>query len=272
MKNKEQKKDPLISVIIPTHDRQGPVQRAVDSVLQQSFKSLELILVDDGSEDNTKYWVGLYNDPRLHYIQTQQNGVSAARNKGVSLAQSEWLCFLDSDDLWKRNKLSEQVKHHRENPACMISQTDELWIRNSKRINKMKKHQTKEGYIFRESLRLCLVSPSAVMINKSLFINCGGFDEALPVCEDYALWLRVLAKHEVGLIKKEFVTKFGGHQDQLSKKLPIMDKYRIQALEKLLLSGVLSNEQKKWTTHELIYKKQIVEQGKKKRLSGEHRI
>ncbi|MBU0505280.1 MAG: glycosyltransferase [bacterium] len=267
MKNEKGNSLPLVSIIIPTYNRQGPVLRAIDSVLRQSFKAFELIVVDDGSTDNTATWVSLINDPRLVYKKTANKGVSAARNAGAALASSDWLCFLDSDDLWKKNKLSEQVTFHRERPSCLISQTDETWIKNSKRINKMTKHKTKEGNIFRESLRLCLISPSAVMIKKSLFVNCGCFDESLPVCEDYALWLNVLATNMAGLINKELVTKFGGHKDQLSKKLPIMDAYRIQALEKLLLSDFLSEEQQKWTEQELLYKKHIVEQGKKKRRS-----
>ncbi|HLD44912.1 MAG TPA: glycosyltransferase, partial [bacterium] len=223
----------FVSVIIPTYNRQGTVLRAVDSVLRQSHRAFELLVVDDGSTDNTREWLALYNDPRLRYHCIPHAGVATARNAGAKEASGEWLCFLDSDDLWHKNKLAEQSRFHTAYPHFLLSQTDDVWIRNSERVNKMKKHSVRAGNLFRQSLRLCLICCSSVMIQKELFMATGGFDETLPTCEDYDLWLRLLSKHEVGFINKELVTKFGGHQDQLSKSFPVMDRYRIYALEKL---------------------------------------
>lgn len=259
----------LISVIIPTYNRAGPVCRAIDSVLRQSFKDFELIVIDDGSTDDTAFWLKTYSDPRLKIITTENRGVSHARNCGAKEAQGEWLCFLDSDDLWRRHKLSEQVHFHAQNRNVLISQTEDIWIRHSERINKMKKHLTREGDIFKESLKLCLITPSSVMIHKNLFWQMDGFDEALPTCEDYDLWLRVTAKHQIGFLPKTLVTKFGGHDDQLSKKYPIMDKYRLFALEKLQSNAALSDEQRTWVAQEMAEKQKIITQGEQKRKTNQ---
>lgn len=254
-----------ISIIIPTYNRLGMVARAVDSVLNQSFKNFELVVVDDGSTDATEKFIGACKDSRLKYFKTEHRGVAHARNFGVRQSSHDWICFLDSDDVWRRHKLSEQIRFHSQNPDVLVSQTDDVWIRNSRRVNKMKKHEFRAGNLFRESLKICLICCSSVMIKKSLFADAGGFDESLPTCEDYDLWLRITARHPVGFVRKPLVTKFGGHGDQLSKAFPVMDRYRIAVLEKLLASGILSPEQEQWTHDELARKKEIVFKGSLKR-------
>lgn len=258
---------PSVSIIIATYNRPGMTLRAIDSVLNQSFKGFELIIVDDGSSDMTEKFVTSCNDRRLRYFKTDHRGVAHARNFGVHKSKGEWICFLDSDDVWRRHKLSEQIRFHMAHPEIFISQTDDIWIRHGKRVNKMKKHEFREGNLFKESLKLCLICCSSVMLKKSLFWDAGGFDESLPTCEDFDLWLRITARHEVGFVRKFLVTKFGGHADQLSRAFPVMDRYRISVLEKLLLSGLLSTEQELWTREELAIKKTIVQKGSLKRAS-----
>lgn len=249
----------LVSVVIPTYNRAGKVLRAVDSVLHQSFKDFELIVVDDGSTDDTKFWIKNYQDPRLKFFSIPHGGVARARNFGVTKTSGEWICFLDSDDVWRRHKLSEQVHYHEAHRDILISQTNDVWLRNSVRVNKMKKHAVREGPIFRESLQLCLICASSVMIKKSLFDAIGGFDESLPTCEDYDLWLRITAQHSVGFVAKPLVTKFGGHADQLSKAFPAMDQYRVLALKKLITSANLSESQLQWTKEALTEKLNILQ-------------
>lgn len=260
----------LVSVVIPTYNRAGTVLRAVDSVLNQSFKDFELIVVDDGSTDDTKLWIKGYKDPRLKIFSIPHGGVARARNFGANESRGEWLCFLDSDDVWRRHKLSEQIRYHAAHPEILISQTDDVWLRHSRRVNKMKKHAAREGDIFCESLQLCLICCSSVMIKKSLFDAIGGFDESLPTCEDYDLWLRITAKHSVGFVAKPLVTKFGGHADQLSKAYPMMDRYRILALEKLIASNKLSEPQLRWAKAALLEKRGIIEKGREKRAHLTH--
>lgn len=258
-------KHSLVSVIIPTHNRAAKVLRAIESVLRQSYSHLELIVVDDGSTDETRYWLEKIHDDRLQVFFEKHGGVARARNCGVQHAKGDWLCFLDSDDLWHRHKLSEQVRLHADQPKLLLSQTDDVWIRNSVRVNKMKKHEIREGSIFEDSLHLCLVCCSSVMIHKSIFNEAEGFDETLPTCEDYDLWLRLLCRYPIGFVAKKLVTKFGGHADQLSKKFEAMDRYRIQSLEKILKADLLSPLQRGQACAVLEQKKAIVLAGAQKR-------
>lgn len=254
-----------IAIIIPTHNRQGMVLRAIDSVLNQSYKDFELIVVDDGSTDQTKTWIERERDSRLKYFLTTKKGVAHARNFGVKQTHCDWICFLDSDDVWRKHKLSEQLCFHDQHRGVLISQTDDMWIRNTRRVNKKKQHQIREGNLFQQSLKLCVICCSSVMMKRSLFLDLGGFNESLPTCEDYDLWLKVTARYPVGFVPKILVTKFGGHSDQLSKSFEVMDRYRIRSLENLLAFDLLSSKQREWTQKELLLKKEIVEKGAQKR-------
>lgn len=233
------------SVIIPTFNRASFLKEAIDSVLAQKFKDFELIVVDDGSTDKTQEILKPYLEKNLlKYLIQKNSGVAGARNAGIKAAQSDWLVFLDSDDLWLSDKLLEQIQFLKENPALKICQTEEIWIRRGVRVNQMKKHQKFAGWIFEKCLPLCIVSPSAVMIHRKVFEAVGLFDESFPVCEDYEFWLRVSLNFEIGFLEKLLIIKRGGHPDQLSKKFPVMDKFRIRALEKIL-NYPLRPEQKK---------------------------
>lgn len=233
--------NPLVSVIIPTYNRGWIIKEAVDSVLSQNFVDFELIVVDDGSTDNTRDILDAYkNDIKVFRYNNQ--GVSAARNRGIAQASGKFIAFLDSDDLWMPNKLSMQVDFFNTNKEALICQTEEIWIRNNVRVNPKKRHKKLSGMIFEPSLCLCMVSPSAVMIKRELFEAVGLFDESLPACEDYDLWLRISSGYPVYLIDTPLIIKRGGHDDQLSQA-PGLDKYRIQAIKKIIESNVLSTKQ-----------------------------
>ena len=230
-------KKPFVSVIIPTYNRAWVLKEAIDSVLAQEFRDFELIVVDDGSTDNTPQILESYAQD-LTVIRQPNRGVSAARNRGIAAAGGELIAFLDSDDLWLPRKLSSQVNFFNSNPAAVINQTEEIWVRNNVRVNPKTRHHKFSGMIFEHSLALCLVSPSAVMIKKNLFSEVGVFDENLTACEDYDLWLRISCRYPVHLIETPLIMKRGGHADQLSKA-PGLDKFRIQALKKIIESGQL---------------------------------
>jgi len=183
-----------VSVIIPTRDRCALVVEAVQSVLAQRGIEPEIIVVDDGSADATSQAMQRLGS-RVRYLKQQPRGVSAARNRGAALASGRWLAFLDSDDLWHPDKLAAQLAYHAEHPSCRVSQTGEIWIRNGIRVNACRHHATPSGDVFLPSLARCLVSPSAVMLERDLFFDVGGFDESLSVCEDYDLWLRLSRSH-----------------------------------------------------------------------------
>jgi glycosyltransferase involved in cell wall biosynthesis len=233
-------KKPIVSVIIPTYNRGWILKEAIDSVLAQDFRDFELIVVDDGSTDDTLRLLDSY-DQDLMVIRQPNRGVSAARNRGIAAAGGELIAFLDSDDLWLPRKLSTQLDFFDSNPGAVINQTEEIWIRNGVRVNPKTRHHKPSGMIFEPSLALCLVSPSAVMIKRSLFDAVGLFDEDLPACEDYDMWLRISWRYPVHLIETPLIIKRGGHADQLSKA-PGLDKFRIQALKKIIESGHLEAE------------------------------
>jgi len=256
---------PFYSCIIPTYNRPEPTVRAVESVLSQTLDDLECIVVDDGSTNETAERVGAIRDPRLRVVRRPHLGVAAARNYGVSLAASEWIAFLDSDDLWLPRKMERQMAYMAENPSLRISQTDEIWIRRGVRVNPKKKHRKSAGDLFERSLQLCVISPSAVVLAHSLFDEVGGFDETFPVCEDYELWLRITCREVVGFLPEPLVVKYGGHDDQLSRAMPAMDRWRIRAIDKILRSGLLSEPQRRAAVEELERKCAIVAQGCLKR-------
>ncbi len=253
---------PLVSVIIPVFNRESFIKRAVKSVLNQTYWNFELIVVDDGSTDNTIKELKMYVD-NIKILYQPNKGVSSARNLGVKFSQGKYIAFLDSDDEWLPEKLERQVQETLKN-GWKISQTDEKWIRNSKQINKRKKHQKPEGDIFLRSLDLCLVTPSAVMIEKETFEKYDGFNEQLPVCEDYDLWLRMAVNEYFGLVDDVSVIKYGGHEDQLSLT-PAMDKFRIISLFNIYKTVDLDSEKKDALLSVLKKKAEIFRNGAIKR-------
>lgn len=262
-----------VTVIIPTFNRAHKIPRAIASVLYQTFADYEILVVDDGSEDGTHEVLTRFRS-HVEWITHSKNlGVSAARNTGIRESHSPLIAFLDSDDYWLPDKLAAQVSFFSEHPEAVACQTEELWVRRGVRVNPMKKHFKPSGEIFEPSLKLCLVSPSAVVVKRSLLEEVGVFDEDFPVCEDYDLWLRVSWKYPVELIPEPLVIKEGGAPDQLSRSVQGMDRYRIKAIGRLLASGCLSNKQAEAAIREIRFKCRVygngcIKRGKKE--EGEH--
>jgi glycosyltransferase involved in cell wall biosynthesis len=257
-----------VSVIIPTYNRARKVARAVASVLYQTYTDYELIVVDDGSRDNTGETLSLFPSRIIRLVHDGNRGVSAARNTGITASGAPLIAFLDSDDYWLPEKLAVQVAFFKAHPKAMACQTQEIWIRKGLRVNPRKKHLKPSGRIFVPSLKLCLVSPSAVMVTRSLLDEVDLFDEAFPVCEDYDLWLRVSCKYPIHLLNKDLVIKEGGAPDQLSKSLMGMDRFRIKSLVKIIQSGCLTPRQRYAALCELrakceVYGKGCMKRGKK---------
>ncbi len=253
-----------VSVIIPTFNRQAVIGRALASVYAQSRLPDEVIVVDDGSNDDTAALIK-ERFPDVIYLYQENSGVSAARNRGILEAKSEWLAFLDSDDEWLPKKLEHQLQSLSEQPNLKICHTEEIWIRNGKRVNQMDKHAKSGGWIFNKCLPLCAMSPSSIIIHRTLFNELGGFDENLPACEDYDLWLRMTARYPVLFIETAQINKYGGHDDQLSRKFWGMDRFRIASLEKTINSGLLNRADRKAAIEMLIKKTEIYLKGLRKR-------
>ncbi len=251
---------PRVSVIIPTYNRYLFLMEAVESVLNQSFRDFELIVIDDGSEDDTAEITHRYPE-RLRYFFQKNQGAAAARNQGIKLSRAELITFLDSDDLWDKDKLRYQVDFMENTPDARICYTDEIWIRRGIRVNPRKRHRKDSGWIFDRALELCIISPSSVMIRRELFSEVGYFDEELPVAEDYDLWLRIAAANPIYLIDKPLIVKRGGHPDQLSEKYWGMDRFRVKALTKLLDHDQLDSNQRAKTIRMLKKKCKILARG-----------
>lgn len=256
---------PSVSVIIPVFNRKNYLTRAVESVLQQTSTDLECIVVDDGSDDGSDQLPCL-RDERVRVIRLGERcGVSRARNEGVKISRSPWIAFLDSDDEWLPGKLKKQLQWQAAHPGIRILQSRELWIRNGVRVNPPAYCEKKSGNLFPESLERCMITPSSVLMEKALFTALGGFNESLPACEDYDLWLRITARHEVGLVDEHLLRRFGGHDDQLSgTTVPALDRFRVRSLLGLLY-GELTDSQRQLVVTQLVKKTTILANGYRKR-------
>jgi glycosyltransferase involved in cell wall biosynthesis len=221
-----------ISVIIPTYNRLEFTKKAIKSVLNQSFSAKEIIVVNDGGED-----INILKDlhPSIKLIAYQENkGVSYARNIGIKNSSYKWIAFLDSDDIWLEDKLQEQVSFHKKNKKILLSQTQEIWIKNNKIINQPSFNTKYDGAIFAKSIHRCIITTSSLLIHKSIFDDIGLFDESLKICEDYDMWLRITNKYNIALINIPLIKKYAGHNGQLSFSTWGIDRFRIIALEKHL--------------------------------------
>ena len=257
--------DYKISIVIPTFNRIGSLPRALDSALNQTYQPSEIIVVDNGSSDGTtKLLRERY--PSIRLLIEKKLGVSAARNKGIRHSKFQWIALLDSDDAWDKTKLEKQKNALASSQdQFRLVHTDEIWIRNGNKFNQMKKHQKFGGDIFNNCLSLCCISPSSVLINKNIFKEVGYFDESLPVCEDYDLWLKICSQEKILFINQKLTLKYGGHKDQLSKTYWGMDRFRIKSLENLILNYKLKPDQKINAIKTIVKKLKIIVNGAYKR-------
>ena len=252
-----------ISVVIPSYNRKEFLKRSIDSAINQTKKPFEIIVVDDGSTDGTETMIKSDYD-FVKFIKQKNKGVSAARNIGIKVSIGEWICFLDSDDEWKKDKLEKQINAMKSNPGYKFFHSNEIWIKNGIRINQKKKHKKYGGDIFDKCLDMCRISPSSVMIDKTVFDEVGNFNENLVVCEDYELWLRICDKYRVFFIDEPLIIKYGGHQGQLSHSIESIENHRIKALEYLILEN-LNMKNKRHAIQMLLSKLNIYLKGLVKR-------
>ncbi|MEE8522325.1 MAG: glycosyltransferase [Thermoanaerobaculia bacterium] len=253
-----------VAVVIPTYDRAALVERAVASVAVQTRAADEIVVVDDGSTDGTAERLRSAF-PEVTVLQTENRGVSAARNHGIRSSSGDWIAFLDSDDEWRPEKLEAQLAALAAEPAYRLCHCDEIWIRDGRRVNPRRIHRKYGGRIYAHCLPRCAISPSAAMVARSLFDDVGLFDESLPACEDYDLWLRVCVREPVLYVDRPLVVKYGGHGDQLSRTVQALDRYRIRALVKMLESSALDSDDRRATIEMLHHKIEVYAAGAGKR-------
>lgn len=254
---------PRIAVVVPTRDRAALLGRALDSVFDQTAPPAQCLVVDDGSSDGTEALVRRAY-PGATYLRQPARGVSAARNLGIRHAEAEWVAFLDSDDAWMPEKLEKQCAAL-DGTGYAICHTDEVWIRNGRQVSPMRKHRKRGGWIYPHCLPRCAISPSTSMVRRDVLEAAGGFDESLPACEDYDLWLRLCARHPVLFVEEALTTRFAGHPDQLSARYWGMDRFRVAALEKMLAAPELPAAERRVTLETLVERLEILVAGARKR-------
>jgi len=258
---------PLVSVIIPVYNRFELAKEAVSSVLGQTFRSLELIIVDDGSTDMTPILATYFReDTRVKYIRINHSGMPGfVRNKGVETAKGKYLAFLDSDDLWMESKLEKQVGFLEKNSIYRVVHTREAWIRKGKTVSQAGFNHRRFGNIFPDALEKCIIGPSTVLLEKELYTYLGGFRDDLEIAEDYELWLRLADSNSIGYIDEPLITKRAGHAGQLSEKYGQIEIFRICGLKKLVEQHYFTIENQKPAELELARKCRIYAAGCRKR-------
>jgi glycosyltransferase involved in cell wall biosynthesis len=204
------KEDPLISVIIPTYNRANLLTIAILSVINQTYKNWELIIVDDGSTDNTKQIVEEFikKDPRIKYFYKENGGQGSARNLGIKNAQGEYIAFLDSDDEFLENKIKKSLKIFNEDKNIGMIYSDAIIIGNyldNKKSSEISKPYY--GNVYKKLLLNNFITTSTVVVKKEVFLNRGFFNESslLRNFEDYDMWLRIAKKYKIGYIPEVLV-------------------------------------------------------------------
>ncbi len=228
-----------ITAVIPSYNRHATLARALHSVLGQRHPVDQVVVVDDGSDDASAAMVAR-DFPAVELLRQPNRGVSAARNAGIAAARGDWIALLDSDDAWLPHKIARVCDAIARHPGFALYHSDEIWMRHGRRVNPKRKHRKHGGWIFRHCLPLCAISPSAAVIRRERLVELGGFDESLPACEDYDLWLRLCSRYPVHYIDEPLVTRYAGHADQLSARYPAMDRFRVRALARLLDDATLA--------------------------------
>lgn len=254
-----------VSVVIPTFDRPDQTFAAVSSVLAQTFKEYEIIVIDDGSNADYRMVQSLLESHGHVYVSISHRGVSGARNNGIHRAKFDWISFLDSDDTWHPEKLMRQVQYCEMHPDAYMVQCRERWFRNGYEVEVPERLYPASGFAFERALSLCCISPSAVMIHKSVFDRVGFFDERMLVCEDYDYWIRALSFYEIHLINALLVQKYYGSHPQLSQSEEAIDRFRVFALAKYLYDTSYPEEHRIMVYQVLEIKLMILLKGAKKR-------
>jgi len=195
----------MISVVIPLYNKQLSIKSTIQSVLNQTYKDFEIIIVDDGSTDDSAKVVESISDNRVHIVSQSNQGVSAARNRGINKASNEWIAFLDGDDLWKENHLEEV------NKMMSLFPDEKIYVTSFEYSDKREvfkcprqTYNFKIENYFKEAIQETLICTSIVVINKDCFEKVGGFNIELDRGEDTDLWVRLARNYNI--IKSSTVT------------------------------------------------------------------
>jgi len=219
-------KSPLVSVIIPAYNAEKYIERTLSSVLSQDYENLEIVVIDDGSNDNTADVVKKLadKDKRLQYVHQQNGGVSSARNHGYKLSKGEYLAFLDADDIWLPDNLSKKLAHLQDNPDIGLVHSDAVLIdENDKPLDEIKKG--KSGWILDDLLSwngTCIPAPSSILVKREVVDTAGGFDTNLSTAADQEFFFRVAAKYKIGRVE-EVTWQYRMHSQNMHSNIALME-------------------------------------------------
>ena len=185
---------PTISVIIPTYNNASVVKEAIQSVLEQTLSDYEIIVVDDGSTDNTREVVRSFSDKRIRYVYQENRGRSSARNHAIGLAQGEYVAFLDSDDLFMPTKLEKQVACMEKNPNVLLSHTSYIRVNAGGEYIEEVESGTFSGKVYPEIIRGCPIATPTVMVQRNALGANMRFEESIRIGEDTILWTQLARK------------------------------------------------------------------------------
>ncbi len=229
-------KSPKVSVVIPTYDRAGIVIRAIQSVLTQTYQNLEIIVVDDGSRDNTCEVIERLHDPRVRYIRHDANqGGSAARNTGIEVAAGEYVAFLDSDDEWLPEKLEKQVRLLQGSDSSVGAVYTGLIVINEHKEKANITIPKYRGAILGELFSANRVgTASSVMVRRECFSRVGAFDSAMVSCQDWDMWIRLSKYYKFDFVPESLVYYHLGDNGRITKNWRAVEDGHLRIVEKYL--------------------------------------
>jgi len=214
----------MVSVVIPTYNRARFIAKAIASVLDQTYRDFEIIVVDDGSTDQTQEKLESYGDRIITHSYTPNRGVSYARNRGIDLARGTYIAFLDSDDFWKPEKLKKQMEFLENHPEysivatqCLVNLIDE----DLNTIKYLEKNELHHELTYAKIFQRPFIMPSSILMKKECFDVVGNFDENRRVLEDIDLYLRLAQKYKIGFINEPLTVFTRGHEKDRRESLEV---------------------------------------------------
>jgi len=268
---------PISAILIDHSKERIPlISGAVESILNNTVLPSEIIIVIDLSQEDYQNYlreikkIPLFDQPLIHFYRNEfSKGPAGARNYAILLAKYNWLAFLDSDDLWHKEKLYTQWNFMQKRPFLKASHTKELWLKNNQVVQTPKRLEPGTGKFLTEAFRHCLISMSSILIQKQVFFELNGFDEKLLAAEDYDFWLRYLVKYPIGLVpniknQPPTIKRSGGwFQTSMTKNI---DVYRMYSLIKFYKNyyNFLHSFEKQELMYQLKNRFRIINQQRKK--------
>jgi len=285
-----------VSVIVATHNKRDLLLEALESVFHQSYRDFDVIVVDDGSTDGTPVQVFsrfgaqpeaiaalarmnptsirpfshsfVHHGLPVHYHYYGNRGLSSARNRGIRVARSPLLAFLDHEDAWSPDHLALSAEVHEDDAHPVISYVNECSPKERARARAARRDEPLSGMIFEHVLDASQICISSSMINRVCFNECGFFDENLPACADYDLWLRLCSRYPVVHVPGPQLTR-RSVRHRSSSRAWTWDRYRVYALEKAFQSGHLDPGQRLLVAEEIVRKCERLVDGFTKQTSDE---